>query len=185
MKIKYYLIQLWNLLDPIYYFFSRLQCMEESTGNKHVLRVRLTRYRGSTVVLSDGTNIYKNDLLIKIHLHNARLLKEALHIENEMKKTMYIYKSVKASLPPLAMFLSRHPKRNEIKGIVGITTINKGHARLRFESFPITSCSYKWFKQLAHYPIYLLSSTSPAAKKSRIPQYLFMSKDVILNEYSS
>lgn len=186
MKIKYFLIQLWNLLDPIYYFCSRLHCLEESaTGNKQFLRVRLTRYRGYTVALSDGTVIHKNDLLIKIHLHNARLLKEALHIENEMKKTMYIYKSVKSSMPLLAMFLSEHPKRNEIKGIVGITTINKGHARLGFESFPITNRLYKWFKQITHYPIYLLSPTRTTVKSSRNPHYLFISKDIMLSEYSS
>ncbi len=68
------LLSIWYLLDPLYFFFTRLTLIDKRQSN--VFRVRLTRYKGKDVILSDGTRIKKNDVLVKIHLHNVKLLKE-------------------------------------------------------------------------------------------------------------
>ncbi|WP_052480348.1 YkoP family protein [Caldibacillus thermoamylovorans] len=73
----------WRLLDPIYYQFTRLTYIDY---RKNIFRVRLTRYLGHPVVLADGTHIQKNDLLLKIHFHNVRLLSELSQIQNEFQK---------------------------------------------------------------------------------------------------
>ena len=74
------------------------------------------------------------------------------------------YKKVQASLPDLAFFIIHHNKNDQIKGIIGITMIDKGYKRLGFESFSLSSHSYLWFKRIAHYPIHLLSSSKPSSK---------------------
>lgn len=62
--------------------------------------------------------------------------------------------------------------------------LNKGYERLGFEPYTILSRTYKWFKQLAHYPIYL--SASPAKeRKSKTPKYLFMSKESLFKQYGT
>ena len=101
--------------------------------------LRLTKYKGRNIVLSDGTQINKNDTLVKIHLHNVRLLKELKNIKSEIKKAKMIYRYVQKSLPGIEIYIRNHCHSNEIKGIIGITPLNKGCERLvlRFLTFLI------------------------------------------------
>ena len=89
--MKYCLIQVWSILDSFYLFCTRLKCLEQISGNTNVFRVRLTRYKGREVVLSDGTIVKKNDLLIKIHLHNVSLLKEMRACSMKISKKHYSF----------------------------------------------------------------------------------------------
>jgi hypothetical protein len=185
--MKYRLIQVWSLLDSAYFFCTRLQCLEQITGNANVFRVRLTRYKGREVLLSDGTLIKKNDLLIKIHLHNVRILNEMQCIDEKFKKTLFLYKKVQESLPGLAFYLLHHKNNDQIKGVIGITLIDKGYKRLGFESYSLSSRSYIWYKRISLYPIHVLSISTPSFKKKKVrtPQYLFMSKDSLCEKYGA
>lgn len=186
--MKRRIIQVWSYLDPIYIIFTRLQCLEQLTGNRNIFRIRLTRYKGRDVTLSDGTSIRKNDLLIKIHLHNVRILKDMQHFD-DFKKSIFLYKWVQQSLPDLAFYVIHHKKYDEIKGIIGITLIDKGYKRLGFDTLSCSSRIYYWFKRLALYPIHYLSIPQTNTKKKNIsttsPRYLFMSKNVLCNKYGS
>ncbi|MBD1380654.1 hypothetical protein IC621_10475 [Bacillus sp. IB182487] len=181
--MKLYIISAWSILDPVYYTFTRLQYLKQTEKKKTIFRVRLTRYKGREVVLSDGTIIKKNDTLVKIHLHNVQLLKELYNINNDIKRAVVVYKKIKESLPYLASYVEQHKKKEQIKGIIGITMLNRGSERLGFESFSITSRLYIWFKQLALFPIFLISSSNPARQKNKSPNYLFMSTKSLLGKY--
>lgn len=185
--MKQRLIQVWGILDPVYFFCTRLQCLEQITGNTNVFRIRLTRYQGREVILSDGTVIKKKDLLVKIHLNNVRILKEMQSIDKNFKKSLFLYKKVQESLPDLAFFIIHHKNKDQIKGIIGVTMIDKAYQRLGFESASFSSRSYLWFKRIALYPIHLLSSSKSSSKRKKtpIPQYLFMSKDAICEKYGA
>lgn len=185
--MKRQIIQVWSYFDPIYISFTRLQCLEQLTGNRNIFRVRLTRYKGRDVTLSDGTYIRKNDILVKIHLHNVRLLKEMQHLDG--KKSLFLYKWVQESLPDLAFYITQHKNYHEIKGVVGITLIDKGYKRLGFDTFLCNSRIYYWFKRMALFPIHYLSTPQSNIRKRNIstptPRYLFMSKNVLCNKYGS
>ncbi len=84
--MRSYLLNLWNIMDPIYYQCTRLCYVPGMERKNTIFRVRLTRYKGATVILEDGTVIKRNDVLIKIHLHNVRLISEIQSIDNEVKK---------------------------------------------------------------------------------------------------
>lgn len=76
MIVRGLLYYFWGFLDIFYYHLSRLESLAEQYANqKNILRVRTTTYKGYNVTLSDGTEIHHNDILIKIHLHNIRILK--------------------------------------------------------------------------------------------------------------
>lgn len=186
MRIRLYILSAWSTLDPLYYSFTRLHYLK-TKEQPTLFRVRLTRYKGREVVLSDGTMIKKNDVLVKIHLHNVQLLKELLTVNNDLKKAMILYKRVKESLPHLASYVYQHKDIDEIKGIIGITLLNKGCTRLGFEIFTILSPTYYRFKQLALFPIYYISTTrrSTKGKKAPSPNYLFMSKKSLLKKYGN
>lgn len=178
--MKSCILLIWKLIDPIYYACTRLKHMENS-----VFRVRLTRYKGKTMILSDGSKITKNDLLVRIHLHNVRIFEELHNVKSELKKTRLLYRQVEHSLPLIAVYINQHRKKEEIKGVIGITMINNGVSRLGLEPVEITNRAYKWWKSLIQVPIYILSAPHPSLKQFRKknPNYLFMSKDLLLSKY--
>lgn len=180
IHVKTFLLLLWKLADPVYFTFTRLSRTENS-----VFRVRLTRYKGAPLVLSDGCEILKNDLLVKIHFHNVRIFKELSYVKNDLKKARLLYREVEQSLPSLASYLKSHKKADQIKGIVGITMINRGYVRLGFESGEITNRLYRLWKLMIQVPIYYLAAPSPSFKhlKKQNPNYLFMSKETLFHDY--
>lgn len=182
MEVKSYFLFLWRLIDPIYYLCTRLTYTGDS-----VFRVRLTRYRGKTVWLSDGCKIAKNDLLVKIHLHNVRIFKELYDVKNDLRKTRLLYRRVEQSLPSLAAYIEQHRRHEEIKGVIGITMIDRVCTRLGFERATISSRIYKRLKQIIQLPIYLITSPSPSLKqfKKQHLNYLFMSKEFLLDTYAA
>jgi hypothetical protein len=184
--MRSYLLVAWNLFDPIYYSLTRLTYIHNEIPGESILRVRLTRYKGKDVILSDGTEINKNDTLVKIHLHNVRLLTDMQHLKSDIKRGRFIYQSIKKSLPCLVSYIQKHHKADEIKGIIGITMLDRGAERLGFEIVPISNPFYKWYKWTSLLPISILSATSPSFKyisKQSGPSYLFMSKAKLLSMY--
>ena len=182
--LRDYLISIWSAFDPIYYYFTSKTNLTSNEGN--IFRVRLTKYKGKNFVLSDGTMINKNDLLVKIHLHNSKLLKEFITMKSELKKARMIYNYVKNSLPEMDLYIQNHHYSSKIKGIIGITTLYKGSEKLGFEVFELTNPIYKWFKQISLLPIGMLSSEKTALLtiwKTHKPSYLFMSTEKLSKMY--
>lgn len=182
--MKGYILSIWNMMDPFYFSCTRLAYVGADGDN--IFRIRLTKYRGRNIVLPDGTTINKNDILVKIHLHNVRLLMELREIKSELKKAKIIYRYVQNSLPGVEKYIRQHFNAYNVKGIVGITFLNKGCARLGFEIVDIVNPFYRWFKTLSFIPIGLLShdkiSIGEMIKHQR-PNYLFMSKDQLSKLY--
>jgi hypothetical protein len=183
--MRSWFLSIWYLLDPIYYSFTRLTYVRDETERKLIFRVRDTRYKGRQIILSDGTVIQKNDRLLKIHLHNAKLLKDLHPVTCDVARGRYIFQSVLTSLPALAAFVDEHPHKDELKGIIGITTLHRGCRRLGFETYEIKSRFYQLYKKLTFILIISLS-TSSFSKQSiqkQQPKYLFMSTKNLYSRY--
>ncbi|WP_141430416.1 YkoP family protein [Bacillus sp. 03113] len=185
MLVRLVILNIWKYLDPIYFSFTRLQYLCPDRKGEGVFRVRLTKYKGKEVLLSDGIMICKNDLLLKIHLHNVRLMQDFSYIKNELSKGRGVFRRVMNSMPLLAEFIDNHPEKSKIKGIIGITLINKGFRPLGFECVLPESKLYSWFKKTSQIPIYLLtcSKISIAHIKKHHPVYLMMSKERLMEKY--
>lgn len=182
MNIVSNFLTLWEVIDPIYYQLTRLQYVTNDKGQRKMMRVRFTKYKGKELILSDGTVIHKNDLLIKIHLHNVKLLKKLRTYDNDIRRALYTFKIVQDSLPYIADYLQAQRNCNQIKGLIGITTISKGSEKLGFEVFTLKSRCYKWFKQLALLPIYYLS-VKEKNREMPEPVYLVMTKECLIKKY--
>ncbi len=186
MILKGLLYYFWGIIDIFYYNFTRLIALEKHYANKqNILRVRLTTYKGYDVELSDGTKIKRNDKLIKIHLHNVRVLKETKKFKSELKKGKWIYQAVERSLPEVVLFIREHKKCEEIKGIIGITMLDRVSQRLGFDAKEISNKYYRWFKWLLQFPILLMSTSNRSLRTIfRLqPNYLFMSKEKLFDKY--
>lgn len=183
MNLRLTILWLWKLIDPLFYLCSRLHYINDDKNNESVFRVRITKYRGKNFTLSDGTMINRNDLLLKIHLHNVRLLNEYIKIKSDLIRARLIYKLVLSSMPLLASYLKGHPEEAKIKGVIGITTINRGVRSLGFDCYPPANRLYKYVKKVGQLPIALLSnSTYRHFQKNRLT-YLFLSKQKLYDKY--
>ncbi|TMN22650.1 YkoP family protein [Lentibacillus cibarius] len=175
--MKNYLLTLWNTLDPVYYNFTRLHNVADHDRNKTIFRVRLTKYKGSFVILEDGTAIRKNDVLLKIHLHNVRMIRELKNCKSQVQRALVLYRMVRNDLQHLSSYIEGHPRCHDIKAIIGITMLDKGTRRLGFEAFAIKNRYYRLFKQLTCAFINFI-----AGRADRTPPcYLFMSTNRLLN----
>lgn len=181
-----YILSVWSILDPIYFLFTRLKYLPCNEMGRNIFRVRLTKYKGKLVILSDGTQINKNDTLLKIHLHNVRLLRELRDVKSEIRKGKIIYDYVLKSLPELHSYIKNHRSSEDIKGIIGISLLNKGCERLGFEIVQISHPFYRKLKWLSFIPIGMLASSSNKGLfKHDPPSYLFMSKDKLADLYQN
>ncbi|MCM3293941.1 hypothetical protein M3661_27990 [Paenibacillus sp. MER 180] len=184
MKLKMLILFVWSMLDPIYFSLTRLTFPEQSRSN--IFRVRLLRYRGKTIILSDGTRIEHSDLLVKIHLHNVRLLTEIFYMENGVKKGRIIYRTVEQSLPGVCRHIQAHPKFREIKAIIGITMLHRGCTHLGFDIVQIHNPLYHAFKWIGQMPIHFLSVSNPLKTCTKQnPRFLLMSTDLLMDKYGS
>ncbi|MBM7552247.1 YkoP family protein [Thalassobacillus pellis] len=185
--MKQYLVDIWTLLDPLYYRMSRLTYVRSKNKINNIFRVKLVAYKGKQRKLADGTLLQKNDQLIKIHLHNIRLINEMRGMKNDIQKARYIYKAVQHSLPDLVSFITSHKRVNEIKGIVGITALNSGCERLGFEIIAIESPFYRSLKLMSFIAISTLCMRPPSLKylKKHQPKYIYMSRTDLENRYQS
>jgi len=184
MILRSFLLYMWSLLDPFYFALNRLAYVESGRiGN--IFRVRLLRYRGHPITLSDGTCIRRGDVLVKIHLHNVKLLKLLFKMRSDIEKGKCISRVVQASLPGLASYVERHPKSAHIKGIIGVTLLHKGSRLLGFETFPIQSPWYNAFKWVSQTPLYFICVSQPIRtfRKQSI-RLLLMPKSILMQRYS-
>ncbi|SDI40568.1 hypothetical protein SAMN05192534_14414 [Alteribacillus persepolensis] len=184
--MKTFIIYMWTLFDPVYYSLTRLITLQETNEwHPNIFRVRLAVYRGAAVTLSDGTQIQKNDVLLKIHLHNIRLIRDMNKLQHDFQKARFIYRTVQQSLPGVASYIQSLENSENIKGIMGITTLNKGCKRLGFDSMDIHSHIYRWFKWIPNLMITLLASSDTAlpAMKRKKPAYILMSKETLFRSF--
>lgn len=117
-------------------------------------------------------------MLVKIHLHNVKLLKELQPIESAVRRGIMLYQKVYQSMPHLADYINRHKRKDEIKGVVGITMLHKGAARLGFDVIKPSSGCYRLFKKAAIFRFYTLLQNSSPSKTFLTPViYLFPKKN--------
>lgn len=178
-----FILPLWGIIDQIYYQCNRLHLVDPPNGN--VFRVRLTRYKGGPLEMSDGTFVQSGDPMLKIHLYNYQLMKQMIHMDSDIRRALYVYEAVEKSLPGLAFYIRSHPNMEQIKGIIGITLLNRGIKRLGFDSFDINNKMYRSWKKSYMILLHGLCHGGSASIQSgkHEPKFVVMSKEKLLNRY--
>lgn len=181
--LKRSVLRLWMLLDTFYFRLTRLQYVDR--GEQNIFRVRLLRYRGADLQLSDGEWIRNGDLLLKIHLHNVRLLHLLADYRYSMERARHLQRLVMQSLPALSGYLEGHRHSEHIKGVIGITQLNRGCRQLGFDVYPLANRGYRLFKKIGLLPIHMLACSRPLHSLRKLdPKMLLMSKARLRTRYS-
>ncbi|KNB72170.1 YkoP family protein [Brevibacillus reuszeri] len=179
------LLTLWGYWDEIYQRCTRLKYVEK--GN-NIFRIVPLRYRGESLVTSDGHFIHKGDLIVKIHIHNYYFATLCKGVTDELKVALLLRRHIMHSLPKLAAYLDEMNKREEIKGIVGTTMLHKGVQPLGFSISDVPMSALFRFKRW--YLRLLLRLIHPDGKRrvqtwsQEMPlKRVYMSKELLLNRY--
>ncbi len=179
------LLNLWRIWDIVYYHSSRLQYIDK---HKNLFRIVFLPYWGERLETSSGDIIKKNDLVLKLHIHNFRLA-ELIYSKRDVKALgIVLLREVRRSMPGLARYVASHPQSEQIVGVVGTSFLHRGVEHLGFTSSdPIDSSIYKikrmylkWMLQLMH----------PEGKKrvitaneNLIIKRIFISRKELLEQY--
>lgn len=135
--------------------------------------------------MSDGTVVEAGDPMLKIHLYNYQLMKQMINIDSDVRRALFVYEEVKKSLPGLAFYLRSHPQIDQIKGIIGITLLNRGIKRLGFDSFDIHNPMYRSWKKSYLMLLHGLchGSFESLHSEKQQPKYVVMSKERLFERY--
>ncbi len=74
-------------------------------------------------------------------------------------------------------------KARKLKGIIGITMLDKGVERLGFDVITPVNPFYRFFKKVSHVPILYLTSKPVSLRHLPNSSYLFISKEKLQKTY--
>ena len=181
------LLMLWGFWDEIYQRCTRLKYIEK--GN-NIFRIVPLRYRGESLVTSDGQSIHKGDLIVKIHIHNYYFATLCNGVKDELRVALLLRRHIMQSLPKLAAYLEGMNNREEIKGIVGTTMLHKGVQPLGFSISDVPMNALfrfkRWYLYLLIRLIHPDGKRRVQTRRQDIPlKRVYMSKEHLLNRYGS
>lgn len=149
------LLNLWRVWDVIYYHTTRLQYIDKKTN---LFRIVWKPFWGDTLVTKNGSVINKNDIVLKLHIHNFRLA-EIIYKKRDTKALgILLLREVRNSMPGLARYVAHHPNSDQISGVVGTTFLHRGVEKLGFSTtnpieskvYQIKSMYLKWMLWFMH-----------------------------------
>ena len=91
MSMRKFFLKVWYALDPLYSALIRLQPLVPASQEDIVFRTRLTKFNGKNVLLSDGTEIHKNDILLKIHFPFRSLNSISYYIKSNNLSNIHFF----------------------------------------------------------------------------------------------
>lgn len=177
-----------RLTLSIDHLIRRLIGVHPIEGKDGFLYARIIRYHGPTISLENGEQIVKGDRLLEIHLNNDILFKVGIQSQNTMRWMVQLIRALEDFLPVVAKILAKQPKYKEIKGLYGISLVNRGIKPFGFEVFDLSD---GWFTFLTRSYLRLFMFLIHPHGRERlatktdllIPKVIVMSRAVLLERY--
>lgn len=185
MKMNTGLLILWGIWDNIYQRCTRLRYIEK--GN-NIFRIVRMRYRGEPLFTSDNRVIDTGDLILKLHIHNYYFATLCRGLRDDLRVALLLRQQILHSLPQLAAYLNRMEERDEIKGIVGTTMLNKGVEPLGFSISDVPMGLFfrykRWYLKLMLRMIHPDGKGRMKTLNHEMPlKRVYMSKEELLRRY--
>ncbi|GED55489.1 hypothetical protein BBO01nite_47300 [Brevibacillus borstelensis] len=185
MEMNTGILILWGIWDELYQRCTRLRYIEK--GN-NIFRIVRMRYRGEPLVTSDNRVISKGDLILKLHIHNYYFATLSKGVKDDLRVALLLRQQIMRSLPQLASYLNNMEERDEIKGIVGTTTLSKGVTPL---GFSVSNVPMSWFFRYKRWYLKLMIRFIHPDGKKRMKTWdqdvplkrVYMSKEELLRRY--
>jgi len=158
---KRVIIKLWLGWEFLFHKVMRLKPV--STREKPFLYYRLLTHKGKDLAMNDGQALRRGDMFAELHFDNHKLSELAFVSKNPLVVAVKVIREVEAALPTLAEMLLAESKAAQIKGIQGITMINRGADKLGFVIHDLPEGLFKRSTKL--YLSLLMKVLTPPARK--------------------
>ncbi len=125
---KRLLIACWMGWERIFHVLFRIK----PTGEDPVLHHRIIKYKGKTLHLSDGGTIANKDPVLELHFDNHKLFQIMMDSRSVMHIAIRLIREVEKELPRLAARIAGREEYAKIRGLYGISMINRGAEQFGF-----------------------------------------------------
>jgi len=127
---KRLLIKLWFAWDALFCKLFRVRVVNEKYP---FIKVRLRKYTSSMpLALSDGEMFVKGDTVAELHFDNKMLVRMSLESKNSLRLATQMVRQAQHTFPRILHKIEVDPKYRDVKGLYGITMVNRGVEHLGF-----------------------------------------------------
>jgi len=141
-----FILWLWPFLDRVFSRWLGIKPLREDRIG--IISVELRRHRSRPLKLDDGGEIKPGDLVIELHLNNARFLHERKKTNSPVKALWEVTSAFADDLKYLAQQLVEGRFSPEIKAIHGVTLL---HAPVRRAGFTVRELPDSLWKRLTRF----------------------------------
>ncbi|MFZ5827020.1 MAG: YkoP family protein [Bacillota bacterium] len=174
------LIELWDRL-------ARKALGVRPLGESTVVGYAIRRYPGRSLTAADGTVLARGEPVIELHL-DSRLLAAQTAGANTHQRVLFLLREVIAGLHVIARLVRSDPALAKVRGVWGVTILNRVVDRLGFTVVDLTPGFTRWIT--TRYLKWLLSSYHPDGEErlhqreeELVPREIFMSTETLLSRY--
>lgn len=174
------LIDLWDRL-------ARKALGVRSVAEDSVIGYVIRRYPGRSLTGSDGATLCRGELVIELHL-NSRLLAAKTAGATTHQRVLFLLRELIAGLRAIARLARSDPDLASVRGVWGLTILNRGVEPLGFTVVDMRPGLIRWMTAL--YLKWLLSAYHPDGperlhqrEEALVPRELFMSTGMLLSRY--
>lgn len=182
---KRILVYGWMRWEKLFHVFFRVQTLQ---GQSDFIGLRMTKYSGQTMNLSDGEQLRRGDEVAELHLNNELLYRYGRTSRSSLHLAIRLIREMDNAMPAVARFLLNHPDYAHVKGLYGITMINRGVSQFGFTVTSLPKGVFSWLTKI--YLRILLSIIHPEGRQRirnktelLVPKVIAISRKELLRRY--
>lgn len=185
---KRVLIKLWMAWEK---FFIKLFHIVPVDPDNTFLQVRVREYTDSKpLTLEDGEVFVKGDRIIELHLNNDTLFELGRTSRNSTHLAIQMIRRTRALLPQITRLIETDPAYRNVKGLYGITLINRGPEQLGFTVFDLPNGPFAYFTKIyLRLLMYVIHPEGKERLKTKtellVPKIIAISSKELENRYAA
>lgn len=157
-------VDLWMLWEKC---FQKLFHIRPIGSPNDIFHVRVRPYTGENIQLDDGEMIQPGDRIVELHFDNRQLYEMGMRSKTAMRTAIQLIRAVERMMPKLAETMLTRPEFDGVKGLYGITLINRGPEQL---GFSVIDLPKGWFAKMTKLYLRLLMRVIHPSGKKRLKE---------------
>ncbi|WP_282938466.1 polysaccharide deacetylase family protein [Paenibacillus sp. RC67] len=122
-------LALWLKWENVYHAWFELEPVDP---DNQLLYYRVCTYHGKRIALPDGEEICKGDRVVELHFNNEMMFHIVMDTRSMVQLAVQLIRAVQQLMPKMTERIMKDALTENIKGIYGITMINRGPKQLGF-----------------------------------------------------
>lgn len=160
--------------------FQKLFHVRAIDNNNKVLSLRVRKYNGRPIILDDGEALQKGDKIAELHFNNDWLFTTSTKVRTPVQLAVKLIHNVDKGMPIIAYLIQHNPIYKNVKGLYGVSIINRGTKKFGFTVLDLPKGMFFFFSRV--YLRLLLYILHPDGKKRlRTKRELLIPKTIAIS----